>query len=389
MTQLSPFPAYVVRPEWAPRVVSQMHDALTPEERAAIMAANPDSYLHVTRRPAEASVLDEPHGAEALRRLMDADAFRSFPKPALYLYRLDSPGRSQTGVVAEVPVRAFAAGEVRGHEAVESERVAALVQHFEEVPARSDLVALMFRHDPEVSDALEACASDTPILEIERDRGVAQTVWRLADDEIAAAIAKRLDDRPLYITDGHHRVAASVEAWERSGRPEEAGVLCVLFPDAELRALAFDRRVTGPLPEGVGDRIGAQFAVEEAAVPPREPGAFGLYLEGRWLRLEPKERSRVPGAEGLDVARLHREVLAPLFGIDGLGDPRLEVASELVPTEELTRRCDGDGGALFVLRAPSIEELVEVADRGEVMAAKSTYFDPKPRSGVFVRLIEA
>jgi len=395
MSTLDPFPARIVRAEWAEHVVSPMHDALSREERAAILAERPYSWLHVSRTPEDAvngqevdpEVLDEANSA-ALGRLLDAGLFEEFPEPALYVYRLRSDDHEQTGIVGEVPPQAFVDGRVLGHEGVQPERVDALGLHLARLGARSTLVALMFRADDDIRKIVEATTDGTPLRRFGTG-DLEQTVWRIDDAESIERIRERLDHQSLYITDGHHRAMASVELWEAAGRPEGAGVPAVLFPDEELRMLGFHRRVVGPLPIGADDllsRLRERVTVEVVSVQPAERGVFGLYVDGRWYRLVPAQRETGAGVESLDVSRLHQLVLEPIFGFGEAGDPGLEFVSDAVPVDELTGRVDGDGGAAFTLMPPTFDQFVEVADRHEQMPAKATYFDPKPQSGLFLRL---
>ena len=397
MSTLDPFPARLVRAEWAEHVVSPMHDALSREERAAILAERPYSWLHVSRTPDDAmngedvdpEALDEANAAE-LDRLLDAGLFEEFPEPALYVYRLRSGDHEQTGIVGEVPPQAFVDGRVLGHEGVQPERVDALGLHLARLGARSTLVALMFRADDDIRKIVEATTDGTP-LRLFGIGDLEQTVWRIDEATSIERIRERLDHQPLYITDGHHRAMASVELWEAAGRPEGAGVPAVLFPEDALRMLAFHRRVVGPLPMTVDDllsRLRERLTVEEGKTQPIERGVFGLYVGGRWYRLTPERGETAVGVESLDVSRLHREVLEPIFGFGESGDPNLEFVSDAVPLEELTRRVDEDGGAAFTLMPPTFDQFVEVADRHEQMPAKATYFDPKPQSGLFLRLEE-
>jgi uncharacterized protein (DUF1015 family) len=390
---LEPFPARIVRPEWADHVVSPMQDSLTPEERATIMAERPYSWLHVSRTPddlpqgGDETALDEVASA-ALQRLLDAEVFEDFPEPALYVYRLRSDEHTQTGIAGEVPHEAFLEGRVLGHEGVQPERVDALETHLERVGATSTLVALMFRADDDVRKIVEAATDEPPLRSFGGD-DLEQTVWRIEAPDGIARLRERLDRQALYITDGHHRAKASIDLWERAGRPSGSGVPAVLFPDDELRMLAFHRRVVGPLPMDADDllsRLLEHVEVEDGAPEPGERGAFGLYLGGRWYRLTLRPDGSGGGVDSLDVTRLHREILEPIFRIGSAGDPGLEFVSAAVPVEELTRRVDEDGGAAFTLVPPTFEQFVEVADRGEQMPAKATFFDPKPRAGLFLSL---
>jgi uncharacterized protein (DUF1015 family) len=395
MSTLDPFPARIVRAEWAEHVVSPMHDALSREERAAILADRPYSWLHVSRTPDDAAdgqevdpeALDEANSA-ALERLLDAGLFEEFPEPALYVYRLRSDDHEQTGIVGEVPPLAFVDGRVLGHEGVQPEWVDALGLHLARLGARSTLVALMFRADDDIRKIVDATTDGAPLRRFGTG-GLEQTVWRIDDAESIERIRERLDHQPLYITDGHHRAMASVELWEAAGRPEGAGVPAVLFPEDTLRMLAFHRRVVGPLPmsaEELLSRVRERLTVQEGETQPVERGVFGLYVAGRWYRLVPPMDEAAVGVASLDVSRLHREVLEPIFGFGEAGDPGLEFVSDAVPLEELTRRVDVDGGAGFTLMPPTFDQFVEVANRHEQMPAKATYFDPKPQSGLFLRL---
>jgi len=395
MSTLRPFPARIVRAEWAEHVVSPMHDALSHEERAAILAERPYSWLHVSRTPddapdgqeADPEALDEANAA-ALQRLLDAGLFEDFPEPALYVYRLRTPDHEQTGIVGEVPPKAFVDGRILGHEGVGPPRGGARGLHLSRLGARSTLVALMFRADDDVRKIVDETTAGAPLRRFGSGE-LEQTVWRIDDEEAIERIRERFDHRPLYITDGHHRAMASVELWEEAGRPAGAGVPAVLFPDEELRMLAFHRRAVGPLPMSFDELLGRlreHVTVEEVDAQPAERGAFGFYAGGRWYRLVPGQGETGTGVESLDVSRLHRLVLEPIFGFGEAGDPGLEFVSDAVPIEELTRRVDEDGGAAFTLMPPTFDQFVEVADRNDQMPAKATYFDPKPQSGLFLRI---
>lgn len=393
MSQLEPFPARIVRSEWAEQVVSPMHDSLTPEERAAMMEERPYSWLHVSRTPddlpdhGDEAALVELEAA-ALRRLLDADVFEDFPEPSLYVYRLRSADHVQTGIVGEVPHAAFAERRVLGHEGVQRDRVDALELHLGRVGASSTLVALMFRADDDVRKVVEAAMEEEPLRSFGAD-GLGQTVWRIDEPDAIERIRDRLDRQVLYITDGHHRATASVELWEREGRPP-GGVPAVLFSDDELRMLAFHRRIVGPLPMPSDDLLRAldeRVDVRDGQPRADERGAIGLYVDGRWHRLVFRPDGSA-GVGSLDVTRLHREILEPVFGIGLAADPSLEFVSGAVPREELVRRVDEDRGAALTLVPPTFEQFVAVADRREQMPPKATFFDPKPRAGLFLRMRE-
>ena len=231
--------AHMVTAEWAARVVSPLHDVLTDAERRAILAENPDSYLHVTSDPL---ALPEPPGdaaaesvqARALRRLLDIGAYSPVPEPALFVYRLSDRGREHTGVIASVTVAGFGDGRVLGHEDVQPDRVAGLVRHYRQVPMRSELVALVHPADPMVAELTARVVTQPPLLAFTDAGGVAQSVWQAGTAE-ATALARQLGDQRHYVADGHHRVAAATRCWEQAGRPESGAVLCALYPQDAVR----------------------------------------------------------------------------------------------------------------------------------------------------------
>jgi uncharacterized protein (DUF1015 family) len=381
-----PFHGMLVAPDWADRVVSPMLDAVSPQEHAALLAARDHSWLHVTASADPRVRADRPTGASALRALLDAGAFEP-AAPGGYVYRMADPRGSHVGVVADVEAAAFVSGHVRGHEAVQPERVAAVLRHFTQVPARSELVTLLRQADPVVDEIVARTCSTPPLLDFGSPNLLRQTVWRIADAELPRLIG-RLGAPPLYVADGHHRVAAALQSWEQAGRPDAAGILCVLYAPDGLRLEAFHRRVRGPVdPEQLVSALRTQLPVDETTGPEPSVGRLAVYVAGRWLAVSTDQGTRHPGGvAALDVARLHSGILEPLLGVERVADPRLEVTPATEPIDRLVARCDGDGGVLFVLEAPTVAQLADVADRGEVMMAKSTFFEPKPQAGIFLHL---
>ncbi len=355
-----PLAGRVVRPDRAAEYVSRMLDALPPSERTSDTAASAGPP-----------------------RVFNPDAYDESP-PALYVYRLARDGEEHIGVVAEVDPEAFVDGQVRGHEAVQPERVAALVDHFTSVAVRSELVALLHERLPEVERAVVESTRHEPVIRFTGPDAWEQTVWRVPDDR-GASLAAELSGVVHYIADGHHRVAASLDVWREAGRPADSGVMCALYPFDGLRMSSFHRRVTGPVdPAALFARLEDSFEVRASRGPDDVTGCFGLYVGRRWWDVT-YTGSRAPGAAGLDVTILDDQVLGPLLGRGDLEEHRVEIVSALSSLDDVMQECDGDGGALFVLRPPPMEQLTEIADRGEVMPPKTTYFDPKPYAGIFLR----
>jgi uncharacterized protein (DUF1015 family) len=350
-----PFPARIVRQGSAQRVVTAMSDPL-----------------------------DEP-GIDPVGIAVDPDAYDE-SAAALYVYCQRDEGGVHTGVVCDVGVQAFLDGRVRGHESVRPRRVEALIRQHATTIGPPALVALLHRVGPAFTRALEATLPTDPILDFDGPRGIRQTLWRMAEGPATSAATEELAAAQLYIADGHHRVAAALEEWQLAGKPGEAGLLCVVHPMDDLRLSAFHRRVTGPfdLMEFMA-LLTAAFQVRTVAQPPAPaPGSFGLYVGRSWYNLT-YQGSRGHGPAGLDVAVLEARLAERLDRLTARPSYTLEIAPAQTSVDELTQRCDADGGALFTLAPPPLEVITELADVGEVMPPKTTYFAPKPCGGIFLR----
>jgi uncharacterized protein (DUF1015 family) len=345
------FTARVVRQEWAAQAVTPMVDALHLQRDRTTVDLPPSAYSPATR--------------------------------AVYVYRIRRGGTDHVGVVADVALRTFAEGRVRGHEAVEPHRVDALVSVYAEQPGRAEPVALLHGCGASFAARVDDVVHGEPLLDFAGPDGLEHTLWQVRDEQRAAGLLAPLGEGVHYVADGHHRVAARLRAWDSAGHPADAGVLCVLYPLDGLALSSFHRRAVGPVD---GDALLAaattRFTVTAGAGPSGTDG-IDLYVAGRWHHLT-VGADRAHGVAGLDVSLLQDGLLRPALGIDGPGHPRLEVLPDDVPLDALVARCDADGGALFLLRPPSLRALTEVADLGQVMPPKSTYFAPKPCAGIFL-----
>ena len=388
------FPAHLVHQRWAETVVCPMHDALSPTRRAQILAENPMSYLQVTRSSLDLpdAGVDEIGAANAagLQHLLDEGAYSQLQPPAMYVYRVHLGTEEHTGLVADVDAAAFVDGRVLGHEAVHQEKVDALVRHFESVPMRSELVTLIHRSDDDVEAIVAATTRREPVLSFVDTTGVEQILWRVADDDVPV-VMDHLQDRRLYIADGHHRVAATVQRWRDHGSPRGGEVLCVIYAESQVHLLAFHRVVRptgGPVDvEAVLAALREHVAVEAVDGPVREVGVVGLRAGGSWYALtlpEPDAATQASATAQLDVSRLDAAILAPALGLRS-GDDEVGYLSELADLDDVVADVDAEGSLLFLLCAPTLDQLVEVAERGEVMPQKSTYIEPKPRAGVVLR----
>ena len=355
MTSVRPFPARLVRQESARRTVTAMTDS------------------------------QDDSGVALYGVAIDPEAYAESPA-ALYVYRQVLGDVSFTGVVCDVAVQAVADGRVRGHEAVHQLRVDALVWNHARTDAPPALVMLLHRAGPEFTRAVAEAREGEPVLDFTGPQGLQQTVWRLGDGPAVQALADELAAAELYIADGHHRAAAAVEEWRVAGKPPGAGLLCVVHPMDGLALSAFHRRISGPLDAGrLLVLLGDECDVREVDGPPSPSvGSMGLYVGSRWYVVRLLVR-RLPGVAGLDVTVLQNLVLDRL---DPAPPGRVRTVDDVpatTPIDELVSRCDVDRGALFTLAPPPPEALIEVADAGEVMPPKTTFFEPKPAAGIFLR----
>ena len=355
MTNVRPFAARVVRQDVARRTVTAMSDS------------------------------QDDSGVDLYGVAVDASAYDDSP-PSLYVYRQSRGDQSCTGVVCDVAVQAVADGRVRGHEAVHQLRVDALVWHHSRTASAPALVMLLHDAGPRYTRAVAQVQETEPMLDFAGPEGFQQTVWRLGEGPATTALAVELAAAELYIADGHHRTAAALEEWRLAGKPPEAGLLCVVHPKDGLYLSAFHRRVSGPLDDGhLLAMLAREFEVREVARPP-EPsrGSVGLYVGSRWHEIH-LPVVRPGGVAGLDVTILESRVLDHLPPTTHGRVRTVDAVSAAEPLDELVAHCDVDGGALFTLAPPPPEALVEVADADAVMPAKTTYFEPKPAAGIFLR----
>lgn len=353
MTGVRPFAARVVRPAYARRTVTAMTDS------------------------------QDDSGVDLYAVAIDPDAYADAP-PALYVYRQSHGDVVHTGLVCEVAVQAIADGLVREHEAVHQMRVDALVWHHSRTHSPPALVKLLHRAGPAFTDAVSEAQRAEPILDFDGPKGLRQALWRLGG-EAAAAVSAELSARPLYIADGHHRTAAALEEWRTGAIGPDAGLLCVVYPLDGLSLSAFHRRVSGPIEAGsLLPLLDGVFDVTKAEERPTPAiGRMGLYVEGQWHEVR-LAGPRPAGTIGLDVSLLHTHVLDRLPPAPPGRVRTVDTHPEVTPLDELVARCDVDRGALFTLAPPTSEDVVAVADAGEVMPPKATYFEPKPAAGIFL-----
>ena len=401
---LAPFKGRLIQPEWAGRVIAGAYDSKTPEQRRAIVDANPFSYLGVTRSHedlfdgcSDSDLLDL--STKTLERILSADAFAPSDHPAFYAYRLSSTDLEsrpfeQIGIVGALDIEGLRDGRVLTHENIRPDRAELITDHLGHVGATSSPVSLTHVAKPELVEALKAVVQRTPEVDVVVE-GVRNQVWTLGAAETSGAEAL-LADPVVYVTDGHHRCAAALAG--RDAHPDQAPfarTLAVLFPHDQLRVEAFHRRApdrglrsTPELAEALGT-VGTVTPVGDAvAARPTARGAVGVYHDGSWFRLVLDPVERPSALASLDVERLRRDVIGHVLGVNELED-NSEVDYVPAPSgiAELVTRCDADGFVGLVVYPTDINDLMAVAAARDLMPPKSSYLEPKPPSGIFLRTL--
>lgn len=414
MTAIRPFQCYYASPELAKDVACPAYDAMTPGQRHEFALAHPLNYLNVMRSTEEFPEDQRPAFDENLQRnsarlqeLIRDNVFVYNDTPGIYIYRLAVDAHVQTGLVAELPIEEFDEGRIKKHENTQQEKEDVLIRYRDTVRASSTPITLAYQADETVDQLVERVQQREPLIDFVSDDGVAQTIWFVGDpDEVATLQQAFARQDFLYLADGHHRTAVCQKwaAKRRAENPEHTGdepynfVMCAMFPDNQMRILEYNRVVrdlNGLSEDELLAALRERFEVEPLnvagadAARPQGRHQFCMYLGERWYLLTARD-GLVPEQDpvrSLDACLLQEVVLGPILGI---GDPRTDPRIDYVPgafgQDELEHRVHSGWAVAFACFPTSVAELMAVADAREVMPPKSTWFDPKVRSGLLLRL---
>jgi uncharacterized protein (DUF1015 family) len=411
MTLIRPFAGLRPAPGRAADVLAPPYDVLSADEARERAAGRPLSFLHISRPeidlPREVSPYDPAvyaKGAENLAGMLEEQVLLRDSKPCYYVYRLQMGEHVQTGLVAAASVPAYDDNRIRKHEYTRPEKEDDRVRQIDALDAQTGPVLLAHRVHSGLRALIEGVVVGPSAADVTTDDGVRHTFWVIDEVEQIAAIGALFDPAvvgavdTLYIADGHHRSAAAsrVAAQRRErGGPGWSGAcegfLAVLFQADELRILDYNRVVrdlNGLSREAFLERVAERFEVSPSHGPlrPERSGEFGMYLPGQWyrLRLDPRLLESGDPVSRLDVSLLADHLVEPVLGIhDPRRDQRIDFVGGIRGLDELERRVDGGGMAVaFALHPTTLEQLMAVADAGEVMPPKSTWFEPKLADGM-------
>ncbi|MGN0484288.1 MAG: DUF1015 domain-containing protein [Lachnospiraceae bacterium] len=413
MTKIRPFQGIRPCKEKAAVIAALPYDVYNREEATEEVARHPDSFLKIDRAETqfgpEVGTYDPcvyEKAREIFETMRSEKQFIQDKVPCFYLYELTMEGKSQTGIVACASIDEYHNGIIKKHENTRREKEEDRVRHVDALSAQTGPIFLAYRANEQLDAIIQREKEKEPLYDFEAEDGIRHRVFQISDAAQIKEIERifELKIPNVYIADGHHRAASAVRVGDMrrkavshyTGEEEFNFFLSVLFPDKELRILDYNRVVkdlNGFDTDTFLRKVSAVFEIEmvtrEQALPQKK-GEIGMFLGEQWYKLRIKEQTRPNDpVEGLDVSYLQNQFLDPVLGIrDPKTDTRIDFVGGIRGKEELERRVHTDCAVAFAMYPTSIAELFEVADAGRLMPPKSTWFEPKLRSGLLIHEIE-
>ncbi len=411
MSVIRPFRAFRPPSGIARDVASFPYDVIDSDEARVLARGNPVSFLHVGKPEIDMDPAIDVHddrvyakARENLTRFVTDGTLTRDAKPCLYLYQQKMGEHAQVGLVALCRVSEYENGLIKRHEFTRKDKEDDRTRHVTECNANAEPVFLTYRSVRDIDTIVDRATSHAPVIDIVTSDDIGHTLWVLDDDRDIEALVTLFAQVPaLYVADGHHRTAAAVRHGQmmRAKNPLPRGdepyefFMAVIFPHDQLQIMDYNRVVkdlNGATPQQFMAKVEASFDVAVADGPrPTTPHTFGMYLGERWYRLRAREGT-FPAHDpvrSLDVAILQDNLLAPILGIqDPRTDKRIDFVGGIRGTQELERRVQDGAAVAFSMYPTSLGQLMAVADSGQVMPPKSTWFEPKLRSGITVRLLD-
>jgi len=410
MAIIKPFAGIRPCKEKADKIAALPYDVYNRQEAKEVVRKNPDSFLKIDRAETQFDdsvstydnrVYQKAH--DILWDMVEKGDFVTEEKPCYYIYELTMEGRVQTGLVACASIDDYAEGIIKKHENTRAEKEADRICHVDTCNAQTGPIFLAYRANDTIRGIVNEKKQDEPLYDFVSEDGIRHRVFVIDD----AQQIKTLQDTfekigEIYIADGHHRAASAVKVGfkRRENHPNFTGMeefnyfLSVLFPDEELMIMDYNRVVKDLNGYSVSDflkKTGSIFQMEKlnGQRKPQEKGEICMYLEGNWYSLKIREEDKTSDpVEGLDVSLLQNLLLRPILGIENpKTDERIDFVGGIRGLDELQRRVAEDCQVAFAMYPTSIGELFAVADAGRLMPPKSTWFEPKLRSGLFIHKI--
>ncbi len=410
MADIKPFLGIRPARESARDIAALPYDVYNRQEAKEIVAKNPKSFLRIDRAETNFPDSVDTYAEEVYQKAHDllwemiADGeFIQDEAPCYYIYELTMDGRVQTGIVGAAAVDDYESGVIKRHENTRADKEADRIHHVDSCDAQTGPIFLAYRDNATIDAVVERVKTTEAEYDFTSDDGIRHRVWVIRDAADIATIQETFAGiGEIYIADGHHRAASAVRVSQRRRAEGDGKVheydhfLSVLFPDNQLKILDYNRVVrdlNGYAPEELMTEIEevADLVMSAPdAIHPQEKGQFSMFLNDTWYlySMKPELRSDDP-VDGLDVALLQNLVLEPLLGIeDPKTDARIDFVGGIRGLEELERRCHADMQVAFAMYPTQISELFAVADANRLMPPKSTWFEPKLRSGLFIHSLK-
>jgi len=409
MSVIKPFKALRPQAQLAKQVASRPYDVLNSAEAKKEAQGNHYSFLHITKSEIDLPESTDIHSQEVydkakenLQAFIKRDVLFKENKECYYIYRLTMNGRSQAGLVCVSSVDDYENNVIKKHEFTRPEKELDRINHMKTIGAQTGNVFLAYRDVPALNELLTQCMAKNPVYNFVADDGIEHTIWIVSDDKTVNSITQLFatDVPATYIADGHHRAASAAKVRQALGSkatPAASYFLTTLFPASQLHIMDYNRLVkdlNGYTPEALIKAIEENFTVENKGGEPVRPAAlhqFGMYLAGNWYLLTAREGTYTNDPIGvLDVTILQNNILDKLLGIkDARTDSRIDFVGGIRGLQALQQRVNsGEMAVAFSLYPVSLEQLFDIADSGEVMPPKSTWFEPKLRDGLLTHLID-
>ncbi|MFT3703920.1 MAG: DUF1015 family protein [Agriterribacter sp.] len=408
MAVIAPFKALRPQAQYAKQVASPPYDVLNSKEAKEEARGNPYSFLHITKAEIDLADSVDVHNVEVyekakdnLHAFMQREVLFKENKACYYIYRLTMNGKSQTGLVCTSAVDDYEHDVIKKHEFTRPEKEKDRINHITTTGAQTGNVFLAYKNVEELDRLIEKWATEkSPVYDFVADDGISHTIWIVTDDKIINTITTIFKDKvkATYIADGHHRAASAAKVrLSANGNTEEAAYfLTTLFPASQLHIMDYNRVVkdlNGLGKEDFLKRIGEKFDIkanDKEAFSPNNLHEIGMYIDREWFALTAKQGTYTEDPIGvLDVTILQNNLLDSILGIkDPRTDKRIDFVGGIRGLKELEKRVDsGEMKVAFSLYPVSIQQLFDIADSGNVMPPKSTWFEPKLRDGLLTHLI--
>ena len=411
MSVIRPFSALRPKKEYASAVAALPYDVMNSEEAREKVKDLPYSFIHVDKAEVDLPVGTDIYSdavyakaAENLKKLMSDGICVLDSKKNLYIYRQTMGDVVQTGVVGCASVDDYLNGVIKRHELTRADKEEDRIRHVDTCDANTGPIFLAYREKAEINAVLDKYTALAPEYDFISDGGVRNEVWVVEDEADIKTLVDGFAQIPsLYIADGHHRAASAVKVAlkRRAAHPDYTGdeefnyFLAVYFRSNDLKILDYNRLIkdlNGLSPEELLAKLGESFTVEahDGAVRPAKRHGFGMYLDGKWYSLTLKDgiADENDPVGSLDVSLLQKLVISRIFGIDDpRTDKRIDFVGGIRGLGELEKRCGEDMRVAFSMYPTSLDELMRIADASQIMPPKSTWFEPKLLSGLFIHFL--